>query len=470
MVRAVIFFLLIALLAAAVVWLAERPGDLLLTWQGYRIEMPLVLAVALMAAAVIVVVLVWRGISWLIHGPAQFSAARAHRRLVDGQLALSQGMVAVAAGDRQASLRFARKAETMLGEGPLTMLLSAQAAQLSGDETAAHRYFAAMLERPEMEFLGLRGLLTEAERDGRPDEALNLARRAFLLNPDAPWLLSTLFGLEARAGNWREAERVTERALKNKLLPESESRRRLAIARFEQAEDAKLAGDLNAALKLAESAHALDPGFGPAALLAAEILHVQGNRRRAARVVEDTWGRLPHPDLAAQYRLVFAGEDAGAIRRRVERLAALAPDDPESRLALAAAAVDSRDFGLARLQLQPLLAGRPDARTLRAMAELEEAEHGAVAAEAWVARIGRAPDGPAWVCQVCGRQHPAWQPHCDGCESFDSLRWTSPAGDLLALDGIAATPPVGDAVGGAERPGALISPVLPPSGAGSGPR
>lgn len=470
MVRAILLFLLVALLAAAVVWLAERPGDLLLTWQGYRIEMPLVLAVALIVAAVAAIAFVWRGVSWLMHGPALFNAARAHRRLADGQLALSQGMVAVAAGDRLAALRFARKAETLLGDGPLTMLLAAQAAQLSGDDTAAHRYFAAMLERPEMEFLGLRGLLTEAERDGKPDEALNLARRAFLLNPDAPWLLSTLFTLEAKAGNWREAERVTERALRNKLLPEAESRRRLAIARFEQAEDAKSLGDLNAALKLAESAHALDLGFGPAALLAAEILHVQGNRRRAARVVEDAWGRLPHPDLAAEYRLIFSGEDAGALRRRIERLAASAPDDPESRLALAAAAVESRDFGLARLQFQPLLASQPDARVLRAMAALEEAEHGAVAAESWVARIARAPEGPVWGCQVCGRAHPDWQPHCDECESFDSLRWTAPAGPMLALDGIAATAPVGDAVAGAERPGALISRVFPRSDAGSGPR
>lgn len=462
MARALLLFLAIAAIAAGVVWLAERPGDLLLTWQGYRVEMPLVLAVAGVAALVTALVFAWRGLSFLMHGPALFAAARAHRRLADGQRALSQGMVAVAAGDRDAALRFARRAETLLGDGPLTMLLAAQAAQLGGDETAARRYFAAMLDRPETEFLGLRGLITQAGHDGDPTQALNLARRAFTLNPDAPWLLTQLFELEAKAGNWREAERVTERALRNKLLPDAQARRRLAIARFQQADEAKAQGDLNAALKLAESAHTLDVGFGPAALMAAEILHVQGHRRRAARIVEEAWGRLPHPALAEEYRLIFAGEDASALRKRMERLAVLAPDDPESHLALAAAAVEARDYGLARLQLQPLVATRPDARSLRAMAALEEAERGAAAAEPWVARIASAPPGPVWACQVCGREHGRWQPHCDGCESFDALRWAPPAGAMLALDGIAATPEPDRVTAQAElpgRPAAVITPV-----------
>ena len=60
------------------------------------------------------------------------------------------------------------KADGLLNEPPLTMLLSAQAAQLNGDDGAATGYFEAMLERKETEFLGLRGLLNHAlKRDDR---------------------------------------------------------------------------------------------------------------------------------------------------------------------------------------------------------------------------------------------------------------------------------------------------------------
>src|SRR3546814_2760390 len=70
------------------------------------------------------------------------------------------------------------------------MLLSAQAAQLNGDETAARRYFEAMLEKDDTAFLGIRGLLTQALKAGDDAEALRLARRAHRLRPDAAWARS----------------------------------------------------------------------------------------------------------------------------------------------------------------------------------------------------------------------------------------------------------------------------------------
>ena len=54
MIRVVIFLLLIALAALGAVWLADRPGDVAITWMGHRIEtsvMVLAVAVAAVAAA-----------------------------------------------------------------------------------------------------------------------------------------------------------------------------------------------------------------------------------------------------------------------------------------------------------------------------------------------------------------------------------------------------------------------------------
>ena len=52
MIRVVIYLLIVGVLAAAFVWLADRPGDVLITWQGQRIKtsvMVLVVAVAALA-------------------------------------------------------------------------------------------------------------------------------------------------------------------------------------------------------------------------------------------------------------------------------------------------------------------------------------------------------------------------------------------------------------------------------------
>ena len=38
MIRVVIFLVLVGLLALGAAWLADRPGDVVVTWQGLRIE------------------------------------------------------------------------------------------------------------------------------------------------------------------------------------------------------------------------------------------------------------------------------------------------------------------------------------------------------------------------------------------------------------------------------------------------
>ena len=47
------------LLALGVVWLADRPGQVAITWLGYRIETSVMVAVVAVVAVAIVAVLLW---------------------------------------------------------------------------------------------------------------------------------------------------------------------------------------------------------------------------------------------------------------------------------------------------------------------------------------------------------------------------------------------------------------------------
>src|SRR5919202_454843 len=98
-------------------------------------------------ALAVLVGLLWRIFRGVVTGPRAFWRRRRERRRRAGYRALTQGMVAVAAGDPDKAQRYARKADVLLADPPLTLLLSAQAAQLNGDETAARKYFQAMLKR-----------------------------------------------------------------------------------------------------------------------------------------------------------------------------------------------------------------------------------------------------------------------------------------------------------------------------------
>ena len=84
---------------------------------------------------------------------------------------------------------------------------SAEAASRQGDAEAARRIYAALLDRRDTEFLGLRGLIGQTLRADDDAAALPLAERARALRPDAPWLAENLLRLQARAGDWQGGAR-----------------------------------------------------------------------------------------------------------------------------------------------------------------------------------------------------------------------------------------------------------------------
>lgn len=433
MIRLFVTLVLIAGLIAGAVFFADRPGTVELVWQGTLIRtsvMVLVLGVILLA---MVSALVFHILRKLIRGPGAFLRSRREHRRRQGYRALTQGMVAVAAGDAAEALKYARKADVLLAEPPLTLLLSAQAAQLNGDERAAQNYFAAMLERPETEFLGLRGLLTKALREGDEATALRLAERARALRPKTPWVLSTLFDLQTRAGRWDAAEETLEEASKRKALPGNDSKRRRAVLYHERSIRAEGEGLHREAQNYAAKAHSLDPGLVPAADHLAELQMAEGRTRQAAKTIENAWRHTPHPKLAATFGRIYADNPPLQRLKRFEKLADCAPDDPESQAAAASAAMEARLWGEARRHLEKAAARYeglipPPARICRLLAKLEEAEHkDETKAQDWLARASIAPADPTWVCDACGHETSEWSPVCSNCRAFATLSWRAPS-------------------------------------------
>src|SRR6516162_4897406 len=136
MIRVLVYLVIVALLAFGAVWFAERPGDVAITWQGRRIDtsvMVLVAAVAVAAASV----LAWSILRAIVRAPDVVSRYMRIRRGVRGYRAVSQGLIAVGSGDARAAKKFTAEAVRIAPREPLTLLLSAQTAQLSGDRDAA---------------------------------------------------------------------------------------------------------------------------------------------------------------------------------------------------------------------------------------------------------------------------------------------------------------------------------------------
>lgn len=424
--QGVFYFIKLAIVVAIAIWVARHPGQVSIEWLGYRVDSSV--GILLLAALVIAGIAALLYYLWKILRRAPGSVGRSldASRRKKGYEALSQGMVAVAAGDVDEARRWARKADGLIEEVPLRRLLSAQAAQLAGDEAAAKRHFDDMLDSADTRFLGLRGLLMQALRDGDEDAAKKYLSEAYRLRPQTPWVLSNMIEVSLRAGDLDQAAEALQVAVRNKILPRKEAEHKRAAILMEKARLAVDVGQSDAAARAARDALKLAPDFTPASLLLARTEADHGKVGKARGILEKAWARQPHPEVGAMWLSLQADRTPLDRYKALDRFLG-ERESPEAILLLVRAALDAELWGEARRHLKPLTDGRPSHRVCALMAELELKEHGdELAAGGWWRRAETAEADPTWVCGNCGAVAEAWALRCRNCDHFDSLAWGLP--------------------------------------------
>jgi HemY protein len=425
--RTLFWFLAAVAAMLGAVWLAERPGAVTAEFRGWRLDTSVGALMVAIVIAILVSIGLWLLYRWIVGAPGALLEGWGDSRRRRGYRELTQGLAAVAAGDGSEAQKHARKAEKLLAEPALTLLLSAQAAQLTGDRDGAKRAFNAMLDDEQMAFLGLRGLIGHALREGDQAQALAYAERAFQLRPQTPWVVHSLFDMQAQIGQWKAAQETLDSGLRRRVVTQEKGRTLRALLLVERSRAAERDGNSADALALAREAFGLAPERIAVTQRLAELQIKGGDSKRALKTLERGWAVATHPDLAELY-LKASGESdplkrVGIVRRLAERN----PNDIESHLALAQASLDANLWGEARRHLETAGGTNPSVRVCRMMAEVEERAHSDQAkVHEWLARATDAPADRAWRCGACGAHHESWRPVCESCGAFGTLHWRAP--------------------------------------------
>jgi HemY protein len=425
MIRVLVFLLLLGLVALGIGWMADQPGDIAVRWLGYDVQTSIGVGVGLLVAVALALNVVWAILRFIFRIPSLMSLAAKARRRTKGFAALSRGMIAAGAGDARTARKSAAEAKRHLNDEPLALLLSAQAAQLSGDRTRAEAAFGQLAERHDTRLLGLRGLHVEAQRRGDHEAAHHFAHEAHAIAP-LPWSAKAVLDHRAARGHWEHALAALESHIQAKLVDKKTGERQRAVLETAIALDKSAAGP-DEALKYAQAALKRAPDLVPALALAARLTARKGDLRKAAKIIEHAWPRCPHPDLAAVYVDLRPGDSNFDRLAKAQTLMRLAPRQPESRLALARAALGARRFDIARDAMAPLVAEgeRPTAGMCLIMAEIENAEHGDQGkVRQWMARAARATRDAVWMAD--GVASASWAPASPVNGRLDAYVWQIP--------------------------------------------
>lgn len=426
MFRILFYLVVVFLLGLGFAWLAERPGDLVVTFAGYRYEVSLMVAAVAIVAIVAAVMILW----WLIRSiwTSPYAVARYFRvrRRDRGYQALSTGMIAAGAGDGGLARRMSQQAAKLISsdQEPLIHLLDAQAALLDGDRQAARDKFTAMLDDPEMRLLGLRGLYLEAERMGEREVARHYAERAVEDAPQLDWAVNATLDGKTAEGDWDGALALLgSRKPSGKDARESVTDRRAVLLTAKALE--VLDADPQAARTAAMEAHKLRPDFVPAAVTAARALFRQNELRKGSKVLETVWKKEPHPEIAEAYIHARPGDSTQDRLARAKKLQSLKRNNVESALIVGRAALDAGEFKLARESCEAAARLGPRESVYLLMADIEEAETGDQGrVRQWLAKALRAPRDPAWVAD--GYVADRWAPISPVTGKLDAFEWRMP--------------------------------------------
>ncbi|MFY9288059.1 MAG: heme biosynthesis HemY N-terminal domain-containing protein [Alphaproteobacteria bacterium] len=420
------FILRLSVLIALAVWLADRPGTARIIWHDYVIETSAAFLGLCGFALGFIFYLLFRFWHLIKFGPLQWRLHRKLRKMKQGQDQLTAGMVAIASGNASEAGRMAISARKALGPTAATQLLQAQAAQLAGDHKAARALFQQLAANSESAILGFRGLIMEARRDQDWGEVAHLVSKLRDLKPNTPWLNVIRFELLTRQQAWHEAGLALTQATAAQLMDGTTTKQARAAILTAQSQNEARFGSKDKSLQLAEQAVKQAPDWLPGIINLAQKQMLTEHHRAAHRTIEKNWQLHPHPHLAAAYRT--DGSNPMDAYKHIMKLCRDHETLPESRLALAEAALAADIWGEARRHLIALIShGHATQKTYRLMARLERRESGdEQAALQWMTKAADAAADPVWLCQSCGGGHEDWQPICKYCSGFNTLAWQSP--------------------------------------------
>lgn len=342
-------------------WVAENPGHVVIHWFDYRIDTSF--AFLLLLAITVVAVLTFAGglLRRLILLPSRLSEERNLRHYRKGMVEITYSVAALAAADVRGAELHTRKAEKLMGQTPLTLLLSAQIARSQGDESKTRAMLEEMLGHAETEYLAARSLSDAASKQQQLPRALSLAERAQAINPKEKAPVHAVISLHVRLGQWQEALLAVNKAVRRGSMSRNDMRHYRSIIYLQQGLPLLASHRYDAAMAAARAALRETPDFLPAQLFSARAFAGGGQQEKALKLILRAWKKTPHPQLSDTFRSIVAAGPKERQAKLMKKWSALYDAPPRS-----------------------------DA---------------------------------AWVCGNCGQPAAEWSAHCPSCQAFDTLEW-----------------------------------------------
>ena len=393
--------ILVVALAGLVIYVGgEERVTLELLGKAY--EMKLQIAIPVLVTGIAAIIAFWSFCVWLWKLPQRVKAGFVRKRETGGLAAVEDALMLCEAGDSEQARKRAARAHELLQRPTLTAFVSAKAAESAGNLEDAVTYYTSLLDDSKAEVAGLRGLARIADQNGDFTSVIKMARSAYA--PDAgtsvkgrKWAFDLLLRALLNENDWCGAMKVLGVAEKRKHIEKDVARRMRAVLLSAEATRLDRAGDRTRAQTTIEQALEASCGFVPGAVLGASLFKADGQKKKAASILEKAWVKAPHPALSLAYRDLFSDESEKTRSKKMLKLVNFNNGHRESTILKAEEALLARDAAGALQALSRLLSDEdPSARLCMMAARAETLLGNAIDARTWELRAATAPVEAGW--------------------------------------------------------------------------
>lgn len=365
------FFLkLVALFAAAIglaVLARYNPGNVVLFYPPYRIDISLNFFIVLLVGSFVLLLAVVGAVRATMALPRRVEQYRATRQLRESGRALHEALRAYLEGRFGRAEKSARKAAESPDHAGLAALIGARAAQRVQETARRDQWLADAGKDAGVRTARLMTTLELLSEDSKDtDAALAVLQELNASGIRHAQALRLALRVNQNARNWPEVLRLVRLLDKHRALHPSLSRRLRDMAYEAMLPTA--AGDPESLKTLWSSVPLADRQSAGVAALAADAFMKIGRQQEAADIIEKALALHWDARLLRAYRNSAAPEGSATLLAQIdqcEHWVRERPNDAELSLTLGSLCLKQKLWGKAQRHLEQAVLGAPDRPTLQ---------------------------------------------------------------------------------------------------------
>ena len=376
------FFLWVLALMATAIGIAVtarfNPGNVVLFYPPYRMDLSLNFFVVLMAALFVLLYAVVRAVRATMRMPARVAEYRQRKRERDGNKGLRDALKALFEGRFGHAEKAALRAAELPENAGVAALIGARAAHRMRQHARRDQWVARIADDPTMKTARLMTMTELLVDDHQPEAALAAVRELNASGTRHIHALQWSLKAEQQAKNWPEVLRLVRSLDKHKALHPALSTRLRELAYTDLLSDKT--HDAESLLRVWSTIPAIDRVKPYVACRAATALNARGLHDEARQVAEESLKANWDERVVRAYRDAAAPAGTAALLAQIEHCEAWLlgrPNDADLALTLGSLCLKQKLWGKAQRYLEGALSDATDPAMVREahlkLAQLHEA-------------------------------------------------------------------------------------------------